>query len=77
MSNPRKAVLKPQGRASTRMNPVSYGHLVDGIADVLEAARRTSSRAVNALMTATYWEIGRRIVAHEQRENPGRVMERR
>ena len=67
MSNPRKAVLKPQGRASTRMNPVSYGHLVDGIADVLEAARRTSSRAVNALMTATYWEIGRRIVAHEQR----------
>ena len=37
-----------------------------GIAGVLEAARRTSARAVNAFMTATYWEIGRRIVEHEQ-----------
>ena len=26
----------------------------------------TSARAVNAIMTATYWEIGRRIVEHEQ-----------
>ncbi|MCA9469151.1 MAG: hypothetical protein KC643_27410 [Nitrospira sp.] len=67
MSNPGKAVLKPQERASTRMNPVSYGYLVNGIDDVLEAARRTSARAINALMTATYWEIGRRIIAHEQR----------
>lgn len=33
---------------------------------MLEAARRASARAVNALMTATYWEIGRRIVEHEQ-----------
>lgn len=49
------------------MNPVSYGYLVNGIADVLEAAHRTSARAINALMTATYWEIGRRIIAHEQR----------
>ena len=37
-----------------------------GIAGVLEAARQTSARAVNAFMTATYWEIGRRIVEHEQ-----------
>lgn len=66
MSNPPKAVLKPQGKASTRMNPVSYVHLVDGIADVLKAARRTSARTVNSLMTATYWEIDRRIDAHEQ-----------
>ena len=29
-------------------------------------ARRSSARAVNALMTATYWEIGRRIVEFEQ-----------
>ena len=25
-----------------------------------------SARVVNSLMTATYWEIGRRIVEHEQ-----------
>lgn len=33
---------------------------------LLEQARRASARAVNAVMTATYWEVGRRIVTHEQ-----------
>jgi len=33
---------------------------------LLEQARRASARAVNAIMTATYWEIGRRIVEYEQ-----------
>jgi len=33
---------------------------------LLEAARRVSARTVNAFMTATYWEIGRRIVEFEQ-----------
>ncbi|ABQ26898.1 hypothetical protein Gura_2724 [Geotalea uraniireducens Rf4] len=32
----------------------------------MEEARRASSRAVNSIMTATYWEIGRRIVESEQ-----------
>jgi predicted nuclease of restriction endonuclease-like (RecB) superfamily len=44
----------------------AYPHLIGGIADLLEAARRTSARAVNALMTAAYWEIGHRIVEFEQ-----------
>jgi len=43
-----------------------YGFLVGGIADLLEASRRASARAVNAILTATYWEIGRRIVEYEQ-----------
>jgi hypothetical protein len=34
--------------------------------ELLDAARRTSARAVNTVMTATYWEVGRRIVEHEQ-----------
>ncbi|MDA1054649.1 MAG: PDDEXK nuclease domain-containing protein [Planctomycetota bacterium] len=34
--------------------------------DLLESARRASARAVNCVMTATYWEIGRRIVELEQ-----------
>jgi hypothetical protein len=38
-----------------------YGGLIGGIAELLEAARRTAARTVSALMTATYWEIGRRI----------------
>jgi hypothetical protein len=44
----------------------AYDALFGGIADLLEEARRASARAVNALMTATYWEIGRRIVEYEQ-----------
>lgn len=43
-----------------------YPGLVAGIRELLEAARRSSARAVNTLMTATYWEIGRRIVEFEQ-----------
>jgi predicted nuclease of restriction endonuclease-like (RecB) superfamily len=44
----------------------NYPGLVGDIGQMLEAARRNSIRAVNALMTATYWEIGRRIVEFEQ-----------
>lgn len=43
-----------------------YGGLIGGIAALLEEARRTSARAVNALMTATYWEIGWRVEEYEQ-----------
>jgi hypothetical protein len=43
-----------------------YGQLVSGISGLLEQARRGAARAVNAILTATYWEIGRRIVEHEQ-----------
>jgi len=49
------------------MNAVGYGDLVGDIGKLLEAARRTVARSVNAIMTATYWEIGRRIVEFEQR----------
>jgi hypothetical protein len=44
----------------------SYSSLLDGIRELLESARRASARTVNAFMTATYWEIGRRIVEFEQ-----------
>ena len=45
----------------------AYGHLVSGITEVLETARRASARSVNATMTAAYWMIGRRIVEFEQK----------
>ena len=44
----------------------AYGHLVRGIAELLETARRASVRSVNAIMTAAYWMIGRRMVEYEQ-----------
>jgi hypothetical protein len=43
-----------------------YGGLVSGIADLLDQARRSAARTVNSILTATYWEIGRRIVEFEQ-----------
>lgn len=48
------------------VKPAEYAGLVDGIGALLEEARRSSARAVNTLLTATYWQIGRRIVEHEQ-----------
>ena len=44
----------------------NYGDIHAGIIELLEAARRAVARSVNAAMTATYWEIGRRIVEFEQ-----------
>jgi predicted nuclease of restriction endonuclease-like (RecB) superfamily len=43
-----------------------YGSLLTGISDLLEHARRMSVRSVNSILTATYWEIGRRIVEYDQ-----------
>ncbi|QEG43760.1 hypothetical protein UC8_58150 [Roseimaritima ulvae] len=43
-----------------------YGDVLSSMVELLEEARRTSARAVNSIMTATYWEIGRRIVELEQ-----------
>ena len=56
--------------------PPDYSGLLGGIAGLLETARRTSARAVNALMTATYWEIGKRIVEFEQGERSAPVTAR-
>jgi predicted nuclease of restriction endonuclease-like (RecB) superfamily len=50
----------------TPMNQVDYAGLHGEIVALLEAARRSAARSVNALMTATYWEIGRRVVEFEQ-----------
>ncbi len=61
-SNPpaRRAAAAPERTVA------GYETLVGGITELLEAARRSSAPAVHALMTATYWEIGRRIVEYEQ-----------
>ena len=54
----------PVGTASTAVS--GYAGIHAGIVSLLESARGASARAVNALMTVTYWEIGRRIVEAEQ-----------
>jgi hypothetical protein len=47
-----------------------YDGLLGEVVVLLQSARHTAARAVNAVMTATYWEIGRRIVEVEQRGSP-------
>jgi predicted nuclease of restriction endonuclease-like (RecB) superfamily len=45
----------------------AYEAVLAGVTALLESARHAAARSVNAVMTATYWEIGRRIVEEEQR----------
>jgi predicted nuclease of restriction endonuclease-like (RecB) superfamily len=43
-----------------------YDDVLTGMVELLDSARRAAARAVNSVMTATYWEVGRRIVEFEQ-----------
>src|SRR5262247_2703734 len=52
---------------STPRTQHSYSVVLSGVVELLDTARRAAARSVNAVMTATYWEIGRRIVEHEQK----------
>ena len=45
---------------------VGYDDFLKEIIELFEKARHLSARAVNSVMTATYWEVGRRIVMKEQ-----------
>ena len=44
-----------------------YDSVLSRLSELLEQSRRLTARSVNAIMTATYWEIGRRIVEIEQK----------
>ena len=58
---PRKTTIP-----KTTKRSAPYGTVLRDVSGIVEGARLTSARTVNALMTASYWEIGRRIVEHEQ-----------
>jgi len=62
----KNALEKPTGRSLETRGSDDYAKVLAGVTELLERARRASARVVNSLMTATYWEIGRRIVEHEQ-----------
>ena len=46
--------------------PENYNNIRAGIVELLKTARSSAARNVNSIMTAIYWEIGRRIVETEQ-----------
>lgn len=60
MSDKMNADNKPSAPAA------GYDAMLSAVVGLLDEARRSSSRVVNSIMTATYWEVGRRIVEHEQ-----------
>jgi len=57
---------KPKPVQTIQHKVADYDSVLSGVVELLGMARRASARVVNTLMTATYWEIGRRIVEHEQ-----------
>jgi len=64
-----KKVEAASRRLDTRRDVAStseYRRLVSEISELLAQARHSAARSVNALLTATYWEIDRRIVEFEQ-----------
>lgn len=60
-----KKSLSAAGATPTAL-PAGYACIHGGIVELLDAAHQAAARSVNALMTASYWEIGRRIVEAEQ-----------
>ena len=50
-----------------KIGDASYSKALSDIKNLVQQARYASARSVNAIMTATYWEIGRKIVEVEQK----------
>ena len=66
-----KTIPKKTTAVTVEQKPLApsagYVDVRSGIVELLNVARRTAASNVNALMTASYWEIGRRIVNAEQK----------
>jgi len=60
----------PDSQVSEQIEAIAitdgYTTVLNAVVELMESARHAAARSVNALMTAAYWEIGRRIVEYEQ-----------
>lgn len=54
--------------------PAGYAGIHGGIVDLLDAARQTAARSVNALMTASYWRLAAASWRPSNRASGARVM---
>jgi hypothetical protein len=50
--------------------------MLNRVVGLIDEARRASARTLNAIMTATYWLIGRHIVEFEQQGKAERITAR-
>ena len=64
--NRRERKTSPAEKAARAVTVPGYDLVLSDMAELLDTARRASARTVNAIMTATYWELGHRIVELEQ-----------
>jgi len=61
------ARLRAKLQKRKSIEPVAgYDALLADVVSAIEDARRAAARSVNAVMTATYWLVGQRIVEREQ-----------
>ena len=60
-------VKKQKKSAVTPAGSADYEGLLSRVSALLEQGRRSVVRTVNAMLTATYWEVGRQIVEYELR----------
>ncbi len=63
-SSPNRNQLSPRHSALSQDAP--YQAIFGDVSRIIDAARESAARSVNAAMTAAYWLIGRRIVEFEQ-----------
>lgn len=64
MAQPRRKLAKKNAPTAEL---AGYEACFADIVLLIETARRTAARSVNAVMTATYWLVGRRIIEEEQK----------
>ncbi len=64
----KKAMVKSASTAPSDTTDLidGYDQFFGGVNELLEESRRLAARSVNAIMTATYWDLGRHIVEKEQ-----------
>jgi len=60
-------MARPAGGSSAVRVQSGYRGLLESVGSLLEDARKSAARTVNSIITVTYWEVGRRIVEHEQK----------
>src|ERR1700741_340416 len=59
-------LLKKEAMTDVILPEGAYSDTLADVVVLLEEGRQTAARSINALMTATYWLVGRRIVETEQ-----------
>ena len=59
--------LQRKAKVTKVLTTNGYKKMLSGMKELIQQIRHESARTVNAMMTATYWEMGRRIVEVEQK----------